>query len=128
MATAVKAFFTVGSGCTGNLNGSRVDANNNTTWGRMHTPPDGTATLDEVWVWLDNTHASYYCQYGIGAVSGNAYQSAPCDSSEMKFPTSSPPWMILQGALMQDDETTMGIKNEQASYGFWSGFVNRITP
>jgi len=46
----------------------------------------------------------------------------------MKFPTASPPWLVVQGQLMQDNETVMGIKNEYTSYGNWCGYVHRITP
>jgi len=128
MATVAKNFFNNGSGTSANLNKSWVRPTSNNSWGIMHTPPDGTSTIDEMWVWVAFVHSSYHVQYGIGASSGNVYQNSPCNTSEMKFPTASPPWLVVQGQLMQDNETVMGIKNEYTSYGNWCGYVHRITP
>mgnify|MGYP003644670697 CR=1 FL=1 len=128
MATIVKNFFNTGSGTTTNLNKQRVKGSSDQGWGILHTPPDGTSTIDEIWMWVDNTHSSYWVQYAIGASSGNAYQNTPCTSAQMKFPTLSPAWLLLSGILIQDNESVVGFRGQYTNYGTAMGYVNRITP
>ena len=90
----------------------------------LHQPPDGTATFDEVWLWVFSTHQSYYVSFGMGTNSNYANSGA---SQNMYFPSSSPPWLVCAGWLMQDDEDRLGVRTEQNSYGKWHGYVNRIT-
>ena len=90
----------------------------------LHRPPDGTATFDEVWLWVYATSHSNYIQIGMGTSS--TYNNNGT-SQNMYFPTASAPWLLLQGWLMQDDEDYLGVQTGQTSYGRWHGYVNRIT-
>ena len=123
MATAIKAAFANTDGTINKLTDFSFRCGD-TAMRRLHGPPDGTATFDEVWLWVFATHQSNNVQIGMG--DSSTYQNNGT-SQQMYFPTASPPWLILQGWLMQDDEDYLGVQTSQTSYGRWHGYVNRIT-
>jgi|TARA_R110000824_G_scaffold253672_2_gene442660 hypothetical protein len=138
MASAIKTFFNPATSSTGSgmfINANKTsmmpNSSKSNAWVWMHVPPDGTATIDEMWVWITNGHASYNNQFGVGKKNDTGdntqYNGYAGRSNEMRFPTNSPPWLLLSGVLIQDDTQVLGIKNSQWSYGTWFGYVNRIT-
>ena len=44
----------------------------------------------------------------------------------MYFPSASPPWLLAPGVLLQDEDI-MAVQTGNASYGYWMGYVNRVT-
>jgi hypothetical protein len=123
MATAIKAAFgNVDSGI--NKLTDFTFRCSDTSMRRLHSPPDGTSTFDEVWLWVFSSSSSNWTQIGMGTSSSYNNNGT---SQQMYFPSATPPWLILQGWLMQDDEDYLGVQTSQTSYGRWHGYVNRIT-
>jgi len=86
-------------------------------WWTFHTAPSGTTSMDQFWMWLWNTHASYAftCAFGSSSSAFTSY-----------YPTNTPPWLLWAGTLMQDSDAASGYSSLYA-YNWPAGYIDRIT-
>ena len=92
----------------------------------VHQPPDGTASLDEVWIWATNYSTSdKELTIYFGGLTGSSANAA--FSTVQTISSKSGLKLVIPGIVVQDEHLIEAVVNTDDTAVVLYGYVNRIT-